>query len=75
MVAAGHSHHPEVRIQDIFSVPSIGDSVINDERHHDIPGLVVAERDILANDFLSGSIAINSVPGLTSITPFVLRGP
>jgi hypothetical protein len=46
MVAAGHSYHPEVRIQDIFSVSSVGDSVINDEHHYNIPGLVVTETDI-----------------------------
>ena len=75
MIAAGHSYQAEVRIEDIFSVSSIGDSVINHERHHNIPSLAVAERDIFADDFLPGSVAINSVPGLTSITPFVLRSP
>jgi len=46
MIAAGHSYQAEVRIEDIFSVSSTGDSVINHERHHNIPSLVVAERDI-----------------------------
>jgi hypothetical protein len=75
MVAAGHSYHAEVWIDDIFSVSTIGDSVINHERHHNIPGLVMAEGDVFANDFLPGSVAIDSVPGLTSITPFVLGNP
>jgi hypothetical protein len=75
MVAAGHSYQPEVWIEDIFSVSSIGDSVIYNKGHHNIPSLVVTEGDIFANDFLPGSVAINSVPGLTSITPFVLRSP
>jgi hypothetical protein len=75
MVAAGHAYQPEVGIKDIFSVSSIGDSVINDERHHNIPSLGVAGRDIFGNDFLPGSVAINSVPGLTSVTPLVLKSP
>jgi hypothetical protein len=75
MVTAGHSHQPEVRIKDIFSVSSIGDSVINDKRHDNMPSLGVPQGDIFPNDFLPGSVAINSVPGLTSITPLVLKSP
>jgi hypothetical protein len=75
MVAAGHSYQLEIWIEDIFSVSSMGDSVVNHKRHHNIPSLIVAEGDIFANDFLPGSVAIDSVPGLTSITPFVLRSP
>jgi len=75
MRAAGHPHDPKVWVENILSVPPVRDSIINDERHHNIPRLVVAKRDILTDYFLPGSVAIDSIPGLTSVMTLVLARP
>jgi hypothetical protein len=61
-------------MEDIFSVSATGNAIVYDKTHHDISSLITSVGYILANAFLPGPIAIDSIRGLTSITPLVLAG-